>query len=134
MLYSLHQIITQVRVLLNYSPESRPLIDVRDEPTLSINRIIATMLPMAAEQVLLTAPLAAIDTLRPLSGKLCWKSLPMASRLQIPMNTKSQQCMAFLPLPDYFRTKLGDLRSNINKEINLNREKDNHRNDEQHTA
>ena len=102
MLYSLHQIITQVRVLLNYSPESRPLIDVRDEPTLSINRIIATMLPMAAEQVLLTAPLAAIDTLRPLSGKLCWKSLPMASGLQIPMNTKSQQCMAFLPLPDDF--------------------------------
>jgi hypothetical protein len=33
----------------------------------------------------------------------------------------------------YFRTKLGDLRSNINKEINLNREKDNHKNDE-HTA
>ena len=105
MLYSLHEIISHVRMLLNYSPESKPLIDVRDEPTLSINRIIATMLPMAAQEVLLTAPLAAIDTLRPLSGKLYWKQEPeenMASGLQISMNAKHQLAMAFLPLPDDF--------------------------------
>ena len=89
MLYSLHHIISHVRVLLNYSPESRPLIDVHDEPTLSINHMIATMLPMAVRQVLLTAPLAAIDTLRPLSGKLSWKQRPGVG-------------MAFMPLPDDF--------------------------------
>ena len=89
MLYSLHHIISHVRVLLNYSPESRPLIDVHDDPTLSINRMIATMLPMAVRQVLLTAPLAAIDTLRPLSGKLSWKQRPGVG-------------MAFMPLPDDF--------------------------------
>ena len=105
MLYSLHEIISHVRVLLNYSPDCKPLIDVRDEPTLSINRIIATMLPTAAQQVLLTAPLAAIDTLRPLTGRLCWKQQPMTSGLQIPMNPmneKHQLAMAFLPLPDDF--------------------------------
>ena len=110
MLYPLHEIISHVRVLLSYSPDSKPLIDVRDEPTLSINRIIATMLPTAAQQVLLTAPLAAIDTLRPLVGKLSWKELSMTSGLQIPMNVglqipmnmKHQLAMAFLPLPDDF--------------------------------
>lgn len=89
MLYSLHEIISHVRVLLNYSPECKSLIDVCDEPTFSINCLIATMLPTAAREVLLTAPIAAIDTLRPLSGKLCWKHLPGAD-------------MAFLPLPDDF--------------------------------
>lgn len=89
MLYSLHHIISHVRVLLNYTPNYKPLIDMRDEPTLSVNRIIATMLPMAAQEALLAAPLANIDTLRPLTGRLSWRKQPGMG-------------MAFLPLPDDF--------------------------------
>ncbi len=89
MRYSLHHIISHVRTLLNYCPDCKPLIDVCDEPTLSINRMIATMLPTAARRVLLNASVTAIDTLRPLTGEVAWKTWPGGA-------------IAFIPLPDDF--------------------------------
>ena len=72
MKYSLKRILRDVRVVMDYNPDSRPLIEMGDAPTLAIDQIIQSRVLVAAKTVLEKAPLASIDTVKPLVGPVAW--------------------------------------------------------------
>ena len=89
MLYSVRQIVSDTRVMLDHNAEERPLIRIDDLYTLTLDQLIASKIETAARQVLEEAPLHSLAPGKPLCASLAWVERPGWG-------------MAVLPLPDDF--------------------------------
>lgn len=89
MLYSVRQIVSDTRVMLDHNAEERPLIRIDDPYTLTLDQLIASKIETAARQVLEEAPLHSLAPGKPLRVSLAWVERPGWG-------------MAVLPLPDDF--------------------------------
>ena len=87
MLYSIRQIVSDTRVALDHNAEERPLIQLRDSYTLTLDQLIASKIEPAAREVMEAADPLLLAPGRPVRTQLSWERQPGWG-------------MAVLPLPD----------------------------------